>query len=143
MPPNSADAGKLPEPSAEQDLGGGPETVAGSAMPIQTPMPVGQLSPLESAALEAFPYALLLAYYRHSRRPRGSGEDRGPVGGLAALAGASGVGAPLDLEQGAALQDGADLQAYSVEAAGHLCLYAAVSEGEFRPPRPRPQQPPG
>jgi hypothetical protein len=37
----------------------------------------------------------------------------------------------LDLERAAAIQDGADLQAFRVEAAGQLCVYAAVSAGEL------------
>jgi DNA-directed RNA polymerase specialized sigma24 family protein len=136
MPPDSVDRGKrLPETAAGQEPGGGPEpeTVAsGSALLKTTPGPGEPLRPPEPPPPEPFPYARVLAYHRRQLR------DPLEVAQVEAALNASPRWRAhlesvqfLDLERAAALQDGADLRAFSVEAAGQLCLYAAVSDGEL------------
>jgi hypothetical protein len=77
-----------------------------------------------------FPYAQLLAFFRRQPLdPSEAARIEAAVKNLPRWRAHLDSVQFLDLEHAAAVQDGIDLQAFSVEAAAQLCLYAAVSAG--------------
>ena len=134
MPKNAIDRDNdLTKTAAEPETKVGADSTLGqSSTPTETPLPVGKLKGLGSPPPEPFPYALLLAYHRRRLR------DSLAVAQIEAELNASPRWRAhlesiqfLDLERAAAGQDALDLQAFPIEAARQLCLYAAVSDGEL------------
>jgi DNA-directed RNA polymerase specialized sigma24 family protein len=120
------------ETTPEQQPGLAPETKGLPSVSEGTPMPGRRMAQLSAPRSEAFPYARLLAYYRHEL------QDPVEIASIESEVNTSPRWRAhlesvryLDLERAAASQDGKDLKAFPIDSAGPLCRNVAVSKGEM------------